>query len=159
MVGAELEVEAEVLTISLPSSVDAEALWVDPVDETLWVVSKEDFGATVYGPMDASFADGDTASPAAAAELTLSAACLDFTPRITGGAVRPDGGAVVLRTAAYALVWERPSGTSLADAVDGTACAVELDLDLGGEAVALTDDGLWTVAEGASAEVTWYAAR
>ena len=108
---------------------DAEALLVDPVDGTIVIATK-----SLDGKSGIYVADTERSL------LTL-ATTLDELPWVTDGSVSKDGRLVALRTYGTAFAWTRTPGTSLVDALKGARCALELEAEPQGEAIALANDG------------------
>jgi hypothetical protein len=135
---------------------DAEALLADPLTGDVFVVSKQWDGAPagVYripaSVVSAPTGPGRVITLDRVGEVATSAGAL-----VTGGDVSADGTAVVLRTYAAVVVWDRDPTGSVADALAGPpACSVPV-LELQGEAVAVTADGsgFVTIPEGPHASV------
>jgi hypothetical protein len=122
---------------------DAEALAVDPVTGDIVIVTKELSGqAGVY------------VRRASSSTTTLSRTDpiqLDFGTLVTGASVAPDGSAIALRTYGSVLLFPRPSGTTLDEALRSSSCIGASASEAQGEAIAVTADGRGyvTISEGA----------
>jgi hypothetical protein len=125
----------EALVFQYPDGAhDAEALAVDPATGDIVIVTKELSGqAGVY------------VRSAAAPSATLSSKApvqLGTGTLVTGAGVAPDGTAVVLRTYTSVLVFRRPGGSSLDEALQSGSCTGASASEPQGEAIAVTADGL-----------------
>jgi hypothetical protein len=121
---------------------DAEALLVDPATGDLVIVTKEASGqAGVY--THPAGATGETLSRQD--PLVLGSGVL-----VTGGDVSPDGESVVLRTYTSVLVFPRPAGRPLHEALAASRCTGASAAEQQGEAIAITADsrGYVTISEG-----------
>lgn len=136
------------LTLTYPDGAhDAEALLVDPIGDQLVVVAKGSGPADVFAtPL--AFDDGDEVALERIASVATGSD--DVAGQVTGGDISPDGGAVVLRTYAGALVFRRALDRPLAEAFDGEPCQLLTGDELQGEAIGFdgTDGGYRTVGEG-----------
>jgi hypothetical protein len=133
---------------------DAETLLADPVSGDVLVVEKATDGVSsvirVPSPLPAE-AVGEEVAVLRFGEGPLAGPTL-----ATGGAVAPDGTAVVIRTYLDAWVWPRAPGEPWADTFGREPCAVELLTEPQGEAVTFAEDGLYTVSEGSGEPVLFY---
>jgi hypothetical protein len=121
---------------------DAEALLVDPATGDLVIVTKEASGqAGVY--THPAGATGETLSRQD--PLVLGSGVL-----VTGGDAAPDGETVVLRTYTSVLVFPRPAGRPLHEALAASRCTGASAAEQQGEAIAVTADsrGYVTISEG-----------
>jgi len=133
----------ETFTLTYPDGAhDAEALAVDPASGDIVIVTKELSGqAGIYVRSAAS----------SSTTLTRKAPIdLGFGTLVTGASVPPDGKAVVLRTYGSVLLFPRPDGATLDEALRSSACAGASTSEAQGEAVAVTPDGRGyvTISEG-----------
>jgi hypothetical protein len=131
------ELSAEAMHV-LPGRLDdAEALWLDPTDDELYVVEKDTrpwiCAAGLFQP-----------------DVTVSPDCtvrLDAPANPSGGAVSADGAWLLLRSEREAVLWYRPTGTPLLSALTGLRCAFDTlatpdDSDeCNGEAITFSADG------------------
>lgn len=134
--------EALVFTYPKGQAADAETLLVDPVRGDLCVVAKR-----LDGPAEVHCA----AAPLASGSLAL-AVTADVGSLATGGSVSPDGRLIAVRTYFDARVWRRNPELPLASAMVGAACPLALVIEMQGEAIGFSADGLgyYTVSEGQS---------
>lgn len=124
---------------------DAEALFVDPVEGALYIVSKEWEDAGVYR-LDAPFADEATLTRVGTLDIeSIEAVSLS---KVTGGDITTDGGCIYLRTYSHVLAWTRPAGTTVEQALAGAPVVFTPATEPQGEAIAAAPDGFWTVSEG-----------
>jgi hypothetical protein len=110
---------------------DAEGLLVQPTTGATWVVTKSYAGiAGVYAVRGSRL-------------VKVTSLKLGALQPVTGGSVRRDGGAVVLRTYTDALEWLVPEGSDdLGAALEGTPVArLSLPSEPQGEGVSFTADG------------------
>jgi hypothetical protein len=127
---------------------DVEAVLVDPADGAAYLIDKR-FG-TSAGIYRVPAVAWDGARVEAVRVGTLSAGLL---APVTAADISPDGSRVVVRTYRSVLLFSRPAGTALADALAGPWCAGPVPPEVQGEAIAWADDGYLTVAEGAGAAI------
>jgi PKD repeat protein len=142
------------LTLRYPKEVfDAEAIMVDPRTEDVYVVTKDRTlsGYTGIFRKAAPHADGDDAVLEEVASLNFMVAPL-VGVTVTGSDISPNGEHVVIRTySTQANVWLRSADQSIAEALAGPPCPIELPSEDGlAEAVGFSPDGagLYTLAEG-----------
>jgi hypothetical protein len=143
------ELPAEAMHVQPSRLDDAEALWLDPTDDELYVVEKDTrpwvCAAGLFQP-----------------NVTVAPACdvrLDAPANPSGGAVSADGAWLVLRSEREAVLWHRPPGTPLLSALMGLRCAFDTlatpeDSDeCNGEAITFSADGTaaYTASERGSA--------
>lgn len=127
---------------------DTEALFVDPVDGTPYLISKDDTQAVLYRyplPLTANV----TRTLVQETTLTLP------QYKVTGADITADGSRIHVRTHRQMLSFARPRGTSTAQALAATPCVLFTG-NLGQvESVALEPDGsgLFTVAEGVGSPI------
>jgi hypothetical protein len=137
---------AEEFRLSYPDGPhNAEAMFVDPVERELCIVTKEKKQARLYCvPLDA-LTTGSTV------KLT-KAATLDFE-NISAGTISRDGGRVLLRWEKEGWLWRREKGESVADALARKPEKVAVlgkKQGANGEAVGFSvrGDSYFTVSEG-----------
>jgi len=127
---------------------NAETLWLDPVDGTPYVLTKETgTTCTLYRypmPLDAQV------EKTMQAVATLTDAPVSFT----GGAITADGRWLLARNYLAIYAWPRAIGQSVASAVAARPCSV-LNVQGQAEAIAVAPDGrgLFAVSEGAGAAI------
>jgi hypothetical protein len=76
-------------------------------------------------------------------------------PQVTAGDISPDGTLVLLRTYQSVLLWERPAGTSLPDALKKSPWTLPAPNELQGEGITFSADGAaWlSIGEGSSTPI------
>jgi hypothetical protein len=132
---------------------DAETLLADPLEGTLWVVSKSDQGSGLYrADLEAGTLDFTLSLPFGQGALE------EGGPLATGGDVSGDGLWVVVRTYNGAWLWPRDPARPLAAAFENDPCRVDLLIEPQGESIAFTaeDAALVTISEGRNEPVYWY---
>lgn len=124
---------------------DAEAVLAAPEGEELLLLSKVLFGGAEVARVPADAGPDGPVTLELVGEVRTGLGAV-----VTGGAVAPDGSAVVLRTYTSLLVYDRPPGGSLLDALAGDPCRPDAPPERQGEAVTVLDGGrgLLTVSEG-----------
>ena len=162
-----LTVDADAIALTYPDGPhDAETLLVDPVTGDLFIVTKDITG----GPSGLYRA---SAASLGAPPVTLErVATIDFAaltpqqtipagapplpsglPKVpTGGDISPDGSRIAVRTYGTVWVWQRSSGSSVADAFAAAPCEGPSALEPQGEAIAFLPNsaGYVTASEGAN---------
>ncbi len=161
VVPGEQVIQAEAFPFRYPDgSRDAETLLVHPLTGVVTIVSKVKIGkSTIY-----EFPRPLVANQVVTLLPVGEVAPLDGSPRFTAGDVHPRGEGVLMRT--YDRLWFYPMrpDQSVAQALTGRPCAVEVARESQGEAVAWEADGRGyvTISEGAGAAlngVSCWAAR
>lgn len=142
---------AEAITLTYPGGPeDAEALLIDPISGDLFIVTKGDTTRLLRHP--APLVAG---GPFLMQEIAPIQAPIAF---VTAGEVSPRGDFVALRTYGAALLWLRPRGGAIADALQGPPCTLSLAAEIQGEALGIASDsaGYFTVSEKV-AQLWWFA--
>ena len=124
---------------------NAEAIFVDPIEPALFVVTKDKEQTSVF--------KGSLLPTGEEVELEqISTLFLDA--EVSGGDISWDGHVIALRGYQTVWMWNRPTGTSVADAFNTDACNSPSPEERQGEAIAF-DAGLgyWTVSEGTGPSV------
>lgn len=152
---ANATVVAERLDYSYPDGPrDAETLMVDPVDGTLWILSKELDGSTGFyrdqlprpGPIVLEKALTKTFGEPPLGQATL----------VTGGDL--DARGLVVRTyLTDAFVWARGAQEPVIQALERDPCPVQLVGEPQPEAIGWGPTGLWTISEGDGPAVNFHA--
>jgi len=129
---------------------DAEALLVDPLTQMLLGISKSSAGdSTVFA---ADLHNTDNAPVVLQELLTLNFGSQPLTgsTMLTAGDISPSGQWLLLKTYTHAWIWPRDGNESVANWLQRTPCAVPLQLELQGEAIAFSaDNGAYhTLSEG-----------
>ena len=126
------------------SSPNAEALFIDPIDGGLFLVTRDRELTRIYAA-DGSGTGVETMPLDLVAELDLSG------ESVAAADVSWDGSAVVLRGEDAVWMFYRPPGASIAEALGGEVCRAPSPEERQGEAIAFLSDGsLVTVAEGSN---------
>jgi hypothetical protein len=115
---------------------DAEALLVDPQSGDLFIVTKDFSGVGQVFRAPPDLADGSTTVLQQVATVSLG-----FLGAVTAADVTPGGDVVGLRTYFSVVLFPRPPGSSLADALAQPSCNGAVVSEPQGEALAFTRDG------------------
>jgi hypothetical protein len=125
---------------------NAEAIFVDPVDGSLYVVTKDDREALVF--RGNGLADG---SRVEALELVT---VLELGAEVTGADISWDGSTIAFRGYETVWMWHRPAAATIAEALDGEPCMAPSADERQGESIAfMGDDAYTTISEGANPPV------
>lgn len=125
---------------------NAEALFVDPVDGSLYVVTKDDREALVF--RGNGLADG---SRVEALELVT---VLELGAEVTAADISWDGSTIAFRGYETVWMWHRSTAATIAEALDTEPCAAPSADESQGEAIAFTgDDAYSTISEGTNPPV------
>jgi len=124
---------------------DAEALFIDPVEPALYVITKSRSEAFVYrGPL----------SPSSDAHVMELVTTLFLDAEVSGADISPDGGLIALRGYDTVWMWAREPGMSIADAFAAEPCLAPSPEERQGEAIGLDVDwSYFTVSEGTSPDI------
>lgn len=120
---------------------DAEALFVDPTDHQLYIVSKRDFQSTVY-----------TATVFSNSKKNFSMLTpvqkLPFT-FVTSADISPSGDAILIKNLTQIFYWKRRRGGSIEQALSQKPVSIPYEIESQGEAIAfgLEGEGFYTVSE------------
>ncbi len=119
---------------------NAEAIFVDPVDPALYVITKDERETLVFrGTLEPVRREVDL-------ELV---ARLYLDAEVSGADISWDGGVIALRGYRSVWMWRRTPGSSIADAFAGEPCTAPAPDERQGEAIAFDRDlSYWTVSEG-----------
>ncbi len=154
----------EILTLVYPDGAhDAEALLVDPRDESLIVVTKARAGPSLVmsaGP--APWSRGGPVRLTEVARLELGWSWLGPSQMATGGDISADGSRIAVRTYTHLHLFERGRNESLSQALERRgSCATVLQLEPQGEAIAFgaSRGALWTLSEGKNQPIRRYLIR
>lgn len=133
----------EVVAIDLQypeGSPNAEALFVDPVDGGLYVVTR-DTETTLVLRADAGATEG-------AAQTMELVAALDLGHEVTGADISHDGAVIALRGEEHVRLFYRAPGSTIATALSTEPCSAPSPDEIQGEALAfLVDDSYVTASE------------
>ena len=128
------------LTVEYPDGAhDAETLLVDPRTGDLFIVTK-----TLFAGASGIYRWAAPQSGSATVELvgSLSLPSSPFTgSTVTAGDISPSGDEILLRTYTTAFAWRRDPLQSVTEALGGARCAVPLEFETQGEAIAYRHDG------------------
>ena len=124
---------------------NAEAIFVDPIEPALFVVTKDKEQTSVF--KGSLLPTGEEVEFEQISTLFLDA-------EVSGGDISWDGHVIALRGYQTVWMWSRPTGTSVTDAFNTDACNPPSPEERQGEAIAF-DAGLgyWTVSEGTGPSV------
>jgi hypothetical protein len=131
--------------VSLPyrypdGSHNAEAIFVDPIEPALFVVTKDKEQASVFK---------GTLLPTGEEVELEHVTTLFLDAEVSGGDISWDGHVITLRGYHAVWMWNRPTGASVADAFNTDVCTAPSPEERQGEAIAFDADlGYWTVSEG-----------
>jgi hypothetical protein len=138
--------ESTALTYRFPDvSHNAEALFIDPLEPALFLVTKDHDEAFVFkgsiepakGPIDL--------------ELVTT---LFLGAEVSGADMSSDGTTLALRGYQFVWMWHRSSNMSVADMLEGEPCNAPSPEEPQGEAIAFDAElSYWTVSEGAHSEI------
>jgi len=119
---------------------NAEAIFIDPVEPALYVVTKDKAETSVFkGPITPT---GDEIE----LDLVIS---LFLDAEVSGGDISWDGRVIALRGYRTVWMWNRPTGTTVADAFNTEPCTAPSPEERQGEAIAFDGElAYWTVSEG-----------
>jgi hypothetical protein len=137
---------------------NAESFLVDPVTGELFIIEKTAQGGTarIYRA-PANLAAGSLTTLTLVGSLALPSGATNL---VTGADLSADGSQIAVRTYAAVLLWNRASGTSIAEALASAPCAGPVPPESKGEAVAFRSDGRGyvTVGEGTNQVMHTYTA-
>lgn len=128
---------------------DAEALLVHPTTGVVTIVTKVKDGRSLVFELPMPLTPGQKATAVRVGEMEPPRG----SPRITSGAVHPQGKGVLLRTYTHLFYYAMAPGQTAAQAVLGAACEMPVADESQGESVAWlpSGDGYVTVSEGTNA--------
>lgn len=122
---------------------DVEAVAVDPLDSSLWLVGKRTEDAPIYRA-SAGWWLQEAVTVEQVGSLPVGSDTLPGSPMVT--AMDIDADHVLLRTYTGAWLFRRLGTTDVAAALSGEPCEVDAALEQG-EAIALDGAGYWTLPE------------
>jgi hypothetical protein len=146
------------LVLAYPDdSHDAETLLSDPETGDLFVVTKAESGMS--GVYRAAFPHDERATIELelVAQLQFGGVALPGDPQATSGDVAADGSLVAIRTYSGAFAWRRAAGATIAEAFATDACTLPTVAEPQGEAIALAGDGYYTITEGDTPPLWFFA--
>ena len=120
---------------------DAEALFVDPIDRQLYIVSKRDFQSTVYK----SNVFNDIKKNLS---ILTPVQKLPFT-FVTSADISPSGDAVLIKNLTQIFYWKRKRSESIEETLSKKPISIPYEVEPQGEAIAfgLEGEGFYTVSE------------
>lgn len=127
--------DVEAIPLRYPEgSPNAEAMFIDPVDSALYIVTRDTQVTRVYR------ADGS----AGETEQTMEpVATLDLGHEVTGADISHDGSVIALRGEEHVRLFHRPAAASIAEALSGEPCSAPAPDEIQGEALAFLSDGAY----------------
>jgi hypothetical protein len=124
---------------------DAEALFIDPIDPSVYIITKSHDEALVYR--------GSIEVNGARTRLELMAT-LFLGAEVSGADISPDGSVIALRGYRTVWMWTRSEGQTIAQALAAEPCEGQSPTETQGESIAFdTNYSYWTVSEGISPAV------
>jgi hypothetical protein len=150
---AALPLAAATITVRYPDGPhDAEALFADPIDGHLYVVTKAlDQTTLTFEPDSIVYRFAAEPGTEVAAE-EVARLRLGATQLVTAADVAVDGSTIALRTYGSILVWARDASEPVASALARDPCVLPGPADRIGESIAFLADGsLVTTSEGVAA--------
>lgn len=132
---------------------DAEALLVDPLDQALYIATKEPDQTRIFRIQLTQLADGKTRDLELALTLPIG--------KINGGAVSADGRIITLRSEDFALAWSRNLGETVTDALARPSTRIPVvgqPNEPNGEAISFLPDnsGYITLSEGPNQPIYFF---
>jgi len=136
---------------------DSETLMVDPLNGDVYLVSKPLVGASEVYRAKAPLQAGRHALEHVLS-LNLGRTNTRGSGLATGGDISSGGDLIAIRTYTNAYVWIRPSGATIADALQSPPCEVPVANEPQGEAIGFAPNGqgYYTVSEGLSQPIRFF---
>lgn len=106
---------------------DAEALFVDPIDNTVYIISKRDFKSTLFKLSLSKVNDGSVQELSPLVQLPLTFA--------TAADIRQDGRYIIVKNLTSIFLWERGENQSVPTALQGNYRRIPYEVEPQGEAV------------------------
>ena len=133
---------ATALSLRYPDhTYNAEAIFVDPVEGDLYVVTKDESETRVYG--------ADAEDPGTTVVVMDLIAVLGLGAEVTGADMTWDGSAIAFRGYDTVWMWRREVGDSVAQALERAPCEGASATEIQGEALAFDRSAAYiTVSEG-----------
>lgn len=129
----EQSVKPEILTLTYPDGPrDSETLMVDPIEKTIYIISKRDSSNTLYkAPIDA-FNKG---------EVELEEVMkLPFTMAVAGD-ISSDGSQILVKNYFNVFYWERKEGVSISETMKTAPMKLPYKPEPQGEAIGFSPNG------------------
>ncbi|MFT6820363.1 MAG: hypothetical protein ACJATT_004188 [Myxococcota bacterium] len=152
--GRSLSVTAQSIGITYSDGPqNVEAITIDPLDQTLLVITKSDAGSTLYTAAPGWW-DVTALTLEPVGTLLFGTPPLDGSTAATGADTFADGRAIVIRTYSGAWYFRRPAGPLLG-AFDTEPCEIPGTTEQG-EAIAVVGDAYLTLPEGVNPALVRY---
>jgi len=135
------------ITLHMPGGpFDAEALFIDPVDPAIYLITKSRTEARVFrGPLTSGSAPEEM-------ELVTT---LFLDAEVSGADITADGSIIALRGYRTVWMWSRAKGQTIAAAFSADPCMAPSPDETQGEAISFDADGTYyTVSEGTNSAIT-----
>ncbi len=129
---------------------DAETIMIDPLDKSLYLISKEKNRAGIYRA-EFPYASGETVEFELVNEI-------NGYDKFVAGDVAPDGSGILLKTIDDIYYFPRKKGESISDALLKNPQKVEYEPEKQGEAIgwSASGDGFYTLSEGEEPDLYFY---
>lgn len=129
---------------------DAEALAVDPLDSTLYIITKSDAKAIIFGiPLKKLFKGGS---------FTLKKFGVIPHTKFTAADISLTGQEIVLKRTDSIFYWKRPAGTTFSQTLKTQPYIIPYNKEKQGEAVCFAADGsgFYTASEGVNEPIFFF---
>lgn len=140
--------EATPIALQMPGgSYDAEAIFVDPIDPSLYVITKSRTEALVFrGPLT---------SGTEPEEMELIAT-LFLDAEVSGADMSADGSTIAIRGYRSVWMWDRLPGSSIADTLRGEPCQAPSPDETQGESISFdANKNYYTISEGSGSPISF----
>ena len=120
---------------------DAEALFVDPIDNTVYIISKRDFKSTVFRLPFSTFLTEDVKELEPKMQLPFTF--------VTAADIRRDGRFILIKNLTSVFLWERNNEQDLVSALKGAFQNIPYKIEPQGEAICFdrNDRFFYTISE------------
>jgi len=147
----------EPLPMKYPSGdLNAEALFVDPVTQDIYIITKDGF--TRPNTLYRMAAPQQPATPRILEPLAAVYGGTGIDVSVTAADMSADGKRIIVRSLHAATHYTRADGVSVADTMlTGVACDAELAVENKGESISFSATGYYTVSEGTSVPLNFVA--
>jgi hypothetical protein len=136
---------------------NAETLLSDPTTGDLFVVTKAESGMSIVFRAAFPHDDGATIELESVAEIAFGSDALPGSPLATGGDIAADGSLVAIRTYGGAYGWRRQDDATIAEALATDPCPLPTVAEPQAEALAFGPAGYFTLSEGATQPIWFFA--
>lgn len=137
---------------------NAETLLSDPLTGDLFIVTKTESGTSIVFRAAFPHDEAATIELENVAQIELGGATLPGSPLATGGDISADGSLVAIRTYGGAYGWRRTASATIGEAFATDPCSLPTEARPQGEALAISPTGFFTISEGATPPI-WFFAR